>query len=132
MRSTLPAATVTAAASASSSDAKSSPGVLEECVGQLARRGLEITDDALVRHDRLGGARQPDDAAAAQLDARGRGDDLFELMNLVEDHHVVLGQDAAAGCEVHAIEVGVDHEHVGLRGLGASPLGEARIADRTA
>ena len=67
-----------------------------------------------------------------ELDARGRGDDLLELMRLVEHDDVVLGQHAASGGEVHAVEVGVDHEYVGLRRFCPSPLGEARIADRTA
>ena len=132
VRSTRPAPTSTAAASTSSRRAEPLPVVLGQCVGQLAGTGFEVADEPLVGHDRLRRPGQGDEAAAAQLDARGGGDDLFELVGLVEDHDVVLGQHAAAGGEMQAVEVGVDDEHVGGGGLGAGSFGEAGLADGTA
>ena len=52
-------------------------------------------------------------------------------MGLVEDHHLVLGQDGAAAGQMGAVEVGVDDDHVGFGGPGPSVLGKA-VAPRGA
>ena len=62
-----------------------------------------------------GGAGQVGEAAAVELEAEGVGHHVLELVGLVDDHHVVLGQQRAAGLQVEPVEMGVHDHHVGRR-----------------
>ena len=53
-------------------------------------------------------------------------------MRFVEHDDVVLGQHRAVGRQVHAVQVAVDDDHVGVGGVGAGSFREARLADRAA
>ena len=68
--------------------------------------------------------------AGGHLDAGGGGDGVLELVGLVDDDHVVLGQHRAAGGEVQPVEVGVDDDDVGVGGRPPGLLGEAVVALR--
>ena len=56
------------------------------------------------------------------------GHHLLELVGLVEDDHVVLGQHGPPAGQVGPVEVGVDHHHVGRRRAVPGRLGEAAVA----
>ena len=101
-------------------------------VGELSGRGLEVGDQPLVGDDRLHRSGERDEASTAQLDAGGGRDHLFQLMRFVEHDDLMLGQHRAVGGEVHAVEVAVDDDHVGVGGVRAGSLREARLADRAA
>ena len=76
----------------------------------------------------VGGEHGPDEAgegrepAGAERQPGRRRDDVFELVRLVEDDHVVLGQERLAAGEVQPVEVGVDdHERRRPGPAGAPP-----------
>ena len=100
-------------------------------VGQAgADQRLEGPVEGVPVAGQAGGRRQPGhrgDPARGEGDAEGAGHHVGRLVGLVEDHHVVLGQDVAAGRDVGAEEVEVDHDHVGLPGPLVGGLGEARL-----
>ena len=64
-------------------------------------------------------------AGAGDPAAEPRGGRLLEPVRLVEDHRVVLGQNAAPGGEVREVERVVGDHEVGLPGALAGRLGEA-------
>ena len=64
----------------------------------------------------------------SQLDAERLGHYCLELVDLVDDERIVLGEDLAAGRQVGAEEVEVDHDDVGLRCVGSGQLAEAAPA----
>ena len=84
---------------------------------------------ARIRRDEAG---QVGEATGADGEAGGVRGDVLELVRLVDDHDVVLRQDHPARADVDAVEVGVDHDDVGRRGLPPRRLGEARLAERAA
>ena len=49
-------------------------------------------------------------------------------MRLVEDHHVVLGENPASGSYVHAVEMCVDNDDIGDSRTNTCPLREAFVA----
>ena len=65
-----------------------------------------------------------------KLDADGVAHHVLDDMGLVEDHHVVLGQDRTIAADVEAVEMGVDDDDVGRCRSPARPLGETRLAHR--
>ena len=112
-------------------------------IGQaLAQAGLERRSERLSssfeQAGPVGGEHGPDEAGegreppGAERQPRRRRDDVFELVRLVEDDHVVLGQEGLAPGEVEPVEVGVDDHQVGGLGPPACHLGEARLAERAA
>ena len=77
------------------------------------------------------GPRRGDDgteAARRDLDPEARGHDLLELVGLVEDDDVVVGQHRPAAGQVRPVEVGVDDHDVGRRGPVVGGFGEAASA----
>ena len=66
----------------------------------------------------------------ADLYADGVAHDVFELVRLVDHHHFVLRQQHVSTGHVEAVEVQVDHDHVGHRGPRAGQLGEAHRTHR--
>ena len=77
-----------------------------------------------------GGRHQGAEAARGDLDPEARRHDLLELVGLVEDDHVVLGQYRPAAGQVGAVEVGVHHHDVGRGRPVAGRLGEAAASRR--
>src|SRR5690606_36440220 len=73
-------------------------------------------------------AAQVEQPARTHLHAAGGGDDVIQHVGLVDHHHVVLGQDDAAGRQVQPVQVEVDHDHVRLGGPVPGQLGEAVLA----
>ena len=67
-----------------------------------------------------------------QLGGGHAGDPVDQLVRLVDDHDVVLGQHRAALEGVDRQQRVVGDDDVGLPGLGAGLLGEAVVADRAA
>ena len=61
-------------------------------------------------------SRQRGEATGRELDAHGRGDDVLQLVRLVEHHHLVRRQEMAAARQMHGVEVSVDDDDVGLGG----------------
>ena len=77
-----------------------------------------------------GRGHQGAEAPRRDLNPEARGHDLFELVRLVEDHHVVFGRDDAAAGEMRPVEVGVHHDDIGDRSPFSGGLGEAAPARR--
>ena len=69
-------------------------------------------------------------APGRDLDPEARGHDLLELVRLVEDDDLVLGQHGPAAGEVCTVEMRVDHDDVRRGGAVAGRLGEAAPALR--
>ena len=69
--------------------------------------------------------------AGGHLHAEARRHDLLELVRLVENDHVVLGEHHASARQVRPVEVGVDHDDVGHRRPFVGGLGEAATTGRT-
>ncbi len=63
-------------------------------------------------------------------DPQGAGHHVGRLVGLVEDHHVVVGQDVTAGGDVGAEQVEVDDDHIRLPGPFVGGLGEAALPAR--
>ena len=84
----------------------------------------------VLAHQRAGRVGQGPEAAGGDLDPQARGHHLLQLVGLVEDHHVVLGQHGAAAGQVGSVEVGVDHGHVGRRRQVPGGLGKASVPRR--
>ena len=103
-----------------------------EGVGQPVPASARGAEQLVVVDDPAGQPGQVGEAAGAEATAGGVGDDVLELVGLVDHDHVVLGQDRAAGADVEAVEVGVDDDDVGRRGPAAGRLGEALFAERAA
>ena len=111
---------------------------------EVVRRALEIVQEATGRR----GVVEPAGALAiapqrrhvAQREPRAEplGRRVLQLVRLVEDHGVVLGQDADgavrgdAQTEIGEVERVVDDDHVGVGGALARLLGEARGRERAA
>ena len=93
---------------------------------------VERSRELRIRDHRTDGAGQEAEPARCELDARGRGDDLLELVGLVDHDDLVLGQERPVHREMHAVEVGVDHDDVGFLTAGAGVLGEDSGAHRAA
>ena len=77
------------------------------------------------------GLRQPGHRrhpAGREGDAEGARHHVGSLVGLVEDEHVVLGEDVAARRHVGAEQVEVDHDDVGLPRPLVGGLGEAILA----
>ena len=53
---------------------------------------------------------------------------VLDLVGLVEDHHVMLGEYGALAGEMGPVEMGVDHDDVGRRRLVPRRLGEALLS----
>ena len=66
------------------------------------------------------------EASGGDFHAEARRHDLFELVGLVEDDHVVLGQHHAAAGQMRPVEMRIDHHDVGHR----SPLPGASAKQR--
>ena len=84
----------------------------------------------VVGDDPAGAAGQVDEAPAGELDAAGGRHDVLELVRLVDDRQLVVGEQHAVHGEVEAVEVEVHHDDVGLVGAVAGRLGEAHPAAR--
>ena len=93
---------------------------------------VERSRELRIRDHRTDGASQEAEPARCERDARGRGDDLLELVGLVDHDDLVFGQERSVHCEMHAVEVGVDHDDVGFLTAGAGVLGQAGGAHRAA
>ncbi len=98
---------------------------IADLVAQREQRGQQV--GFVLGHQRAGRQRQGPEASRGDLHPEARGHDLLELVGLVEDDHVVLGQDGPAAGQVGPVEVGVDHDHVGRRRGVAGGLGETVI-----
>ena len=81
-----------------------------------------VVDDGPERSGQRG------EPAGGDLDAGGGRDGVLELVGLVDDHDVVLGQHRPAGRQVQAVEVGVHDDDVGVGGGPPGLLGEAVVA----
>ena len=110
------------------------PDPVDHQVAQLRRRRSPRASQ-----QRRGRARRP--AARADvtrartrpgrdLDAEAGRHHLFELVRLVEDDDVVLGQHDPPAGQVGPVEVGVDHDDVGRGRPVAGRLGEALARPR--
>ncbi len=90
-----------------------------QLLAQISQR-LELVAVALF--DQPAGRRdQGADAPRGDLDAEAGRHDLFELVRLVEDDDVVLGQHDPPAGQVGPVEVGVDHDDVGRGRPVAAP-----------
>ncbi len=99
-----------------------------EHVGQPGAHGEKVGDQRVVGEHAADGVGAGTDPAGGELGARRGGDDLLEAVGLVEHDQVVGRQHDAAGGDMRAVEVGVDHDDVGLGRPAAGRLGEARLA----
>ncbi len=90
--------------------------------------GGDALDHRIVGDHPGGHPRRGGEPPRAQLDRRGRRDDVGQLVRLVDHQHVVVGQHGPAARQVQAVQVGVDHHHVGRSGAPAGVLGEAVVA----
>ena len=98
---------------------------------QALARLDEPVRDGLV--DQLPAApRRRGDGAGGQLRGRHAGDAVDQLVRLVHDHHVVLGQHGAALERVDGEQRVVGDDDVRPPGLRARLLREAVVADRAA
>ncbi len=111
-------------------DARPDP-IAEERAELVAdrRQGIEQIGVAGL-DERPGGGHERTEPARGHLDPEARRHDLLELVRLVEDDHVVLGEHHAAAGQVRPVEVGVDHDDIGHRGPLAGRLGEAATTGR--
>ena len=94
--------------------------------GQVGHAGDPV--GAVGAGDGPGHGGQGPEPPRGDLGAERRRHHLLDLVGLVEDHHLVLGQDGAPAGQVGAVEVGVDHHHVGRRRRRPGPFGEAGAA----
>ena len=79
-----------------------------------------------------GGGGQGPEPTGADLHPEAVGHHLLDLVGLVEDDHLVGREHGPAAGQVGAVQVGVDHHHVGLGRPGPGVLGEAVVARRAA
>ena len=93
----------------------------------LEQRAVMSGSASSSRDQRAGRRGQGAEATRGDLDAQARGHHLLELVGLVEDDDVVLGQHGPPAGQVGAVEVGVDHHHVGRHGPVPGGLGEAPV-----
>ncbi len=94
------------------------------------RRFCKPADDlGIVDHPAHDGG-ETGETTRADLYADGVAHDVFELVRLVDHHHFVLRQQHVSTGHVQAVEVQVDHDHVGHRGPSTRQLGEAHRTHR--
>ncbi len=99
----------------------------------LSQRGGEFgdrSDECRVVEDRPHGGAECDEPTGRQLDPDRVAHDVLDHVRLVEHDHLVFGDDRPERRHVDAVEVGVDHDHVGDLGPVAGAFGEAGIAHR--
>ena len=88
------------------------------------RRSLgDRNDDLGVLQNALQSDGEVGEPSASDLDADRVAHDVFELVGLVDHHHIVLGQDRPRAAYVEAVEVEVDHDHIGGRSPVAGTFG---------
>ena len=97
---------------------------------QLLPGAVETVHQLLVGHDRLHRPSCVGEAAGAEVQAEGGGDDVLQLVGLVDHHHVVVGEDGSPRLQVEPVQVQVHHHHVGLAGRRPGLLGETGPALR--
>ena len=88
-----------------------------------------LGDGRLVDH-RAGVAGQGEEPTGRQFQAQAGRGHIFQLVRLVEDDHVVIGQHGATRGQMGGVQVGVDHDDVGHRRPLPGRLGEAHVARR--
>ena len=74
---------------------------------------------------RPGGGGQGPEAAGTDLHTEAVGHHLLHLVGLVEHHHLMGREHSAPAGQVGPVEMGVDHDDIGLGGPGPGGLGEA-------
>jgi hypothetical protein len=113
-------------------------GAREPLADPGRQRGLEQVAGRPERVDggsgRHGPAEGGEDAEPADgdLGAEGGRGDVLELVRLVEDHEVVIGQHVSAAGEVGPVKVGVDDDDGRLLRPAPRLFGEAAITARAA
>ena len=67
------------------------------------------------------------EATRSEFEADGPRQDVLGLVGLVEDGHVVFGEDRPLAGYIDPVEVEVGHHHIGEGGSGSGVLGEAVV-----
>ena len=98
-------------------------------VAQLAPSVFEVVDDLAFGKNPADGAGQGGAPSGCERRPGCLRDDVFELVGLVDDHDVVVGENPL-GRHVQGVQVEVDDDDVGRRGPMPRQLGEAILAMR--
>ncbi len=107
---------------------QSGPDPIDQGAGPSLAAAGELLDEGVVSDQPSDHPRQTGEVGCADVGTRRRGQDVLDLVRLVEDRHIVGGKYPAPVSQVEPVEVVVDDDHVGLGRVPSGPFGEAVVA----